>query len=83
MEGEWMRSIRVLGADCPTCRELEENVRRAVAELAIDAHVERVTDMDVITIYGAMMTPALVIDGTLATAGPVLSIAEIKELLSG
>jgi small redox-active disulfide protein 2 len=72
----------MLGADSPACRELEENVRRAVAELAVEAHVERVTDMDVITIYGAMMTPALVIDGELKAAGRALPTAEIKRLLA-
>jgi len=77
-----MRLIRMLGADSPACRELEENVRRAVAELAVEAHVERVTDMDVITIYGAMMTPALVIDGELKAAGRALPTAEIKRLLA-
>ena len=78
-----MRWIRVLGADCPGCRELEANVRRAVAELAIEACVERVSDMDVITIYGALMTPALVIDGELKAAGRALPAAEIKGLLAG
>jgi small redox-active disulfide protein 2 len=77
-----MRLIRVLGADSPACRELEEKVRRAVVELAIEARVERVTDMDVITIYGAMMTPALVIDGELKAAGRALLTAEIKRLLA-
>jgi small redox-active disulfide protein 2 len=78
-----MRLIRVLGADSPACRKLTENVRRAVAELAIEAEVERVTDMDVITSYSAMMTPALVIDGQLKTAGRVVPAAEVKTLLAG
>ncbi len=76
-----MRSIRVLGADSAECRELEENVHRAVRDLAIEVRVERVTDMDVITMYGAMMTPALVVDGQLKTAGRVLPAEEIKGLL--
>jgi small redox-active disulfide protein 2 len=78
-----VRSIRVLGADSAECRQLETNVHRAVGDLAIEVCVDRVTDMDVITMYGVMMTPALVVDGELKAAGRVLPTEEIKGLLAG
>jgi len=37
--------IEVLGTGCPKCMSMEQNVKKAVAELAVQADVEKVTDM--------------------------------------
>lgn len=41
---------------------MEENTRKAVEELGVDATIEKVTDMKDILSYGVMKTPALVVD---------------------
>ncbi|MBN2831256.1 MAG: TM0996/MTH895 family glutaredoxin-like protein [Candidatus Omnitrophica bacterium] len=74
--------IEILGVGCPKCKQLIANAEMAVKELNIQAEISKVTDIDKITEYGVMMTPALVVDGTVVSAGKVLSKDEIKKILS-
>lgn len=74
--------IKILGTGCPKCKKLEANALTAVAELGIEATVEKVTDLDKIMDYGVMMTPALVIDDKVVSSGKILAVADIKALLS-
>ncbi len=76
-----MRRVQVLGPGCPKCEKLKCHAEEAVAELGIDASVERVTEIMEITDFGVMMTPALVVDGEVKVVGKVPSTEEIKELL--
>ncbi|OGX49499.1 MAG: redox-active disulfide protein, partial [Omnitrophica WOR_2 bacterium RIFOXYA2_FULL_38_17] len=55
--------IEVLGMGCPKCKQLLNNVQKAVDQKGIVAELVKVEDMDKITEYGVMMTPALVLDG--------------------
>jgi len=73
--------IEVLGMGCPKCKQLLNNVQKAVDEKGIVAELVKVEDMDKITEYGVMMTPALVLDGVVKVAGKVSSVEEIKGLL--
>jgi small redox-active disulfide protein 2 len=74
--------VKILGTGCPKCKKLEEFVRKAVAELGITVEVEKVTDLDKIMDYGVMMTPALVIDEKVVSSGRLLSVNDIKALLT-
>lgn len=71
--------IEILGMGCPKCKMLYENVKKAVRERGVRAEVLKVEDMDKITEYGVMMTPALVIDGQVKTTGKIPSTEEIKK----
>jgi small redox-active disulfide protein 2 len=73
--------IKILGTGCPKCKALEENAKKAVQVLSIDAGIEKVTDLNKIMEYGVMMTPALVIDEKVKSAGKVLTQDQIKKLL--
>ena len=73
--------IEILGMGCPKCKMLYENVKKAVEEKGVQAEVVKVEDMDKITDYGVMTTPALVIDGEVKSSGKTLSAGEIKEWL--
>ncbi len=75
--------IQVLGMGCPKCKVLEERARQAVAELGIEAEVEKVTDMGRIVAMGVMSTPALAIDGAVKSAGRVLTKDQVVEMLKG
>ncbi|MCR4415635.1 MAG: thioredoxin family protein [Thermoguttaceae bacterium] len=77
-----MRLVQVLGPGCPKCEKLKKNAETAVQELCVEATVEKVTDINVITGFGVMMTPALAIDGEVKSVGKVLSPDEIKKLLA-
>lgn len=73
--------IKVLGSGCANCKKLEENTRKAVEELGIDATVEKVEDLKTILSYGVMKTPALVVDEKVKAMGRVLTSEEIKKYL--
>lgn len=73
--------IKVLGPGCPNCHMLEENVKKALKELGIDAKVEKVTDMFEIMKY-TMSTPGLVVNGKLKHKGkPLPDLEKVKSLI--
>jgi small redox-active disulfide protein 2 len=74
--------IEILGVGCPKCKQLTDNAQEAVKELNIQAEIGKVTDIDKITGYGVMMTPALAVDGVVVSSGKVLSKDEIKKIIS-
>ncbi len=73
--------IKILGTGCPKCKMLEENAGKAVAQTGTDAEVVKVTELNDIINYGVMVTPALVIDEEVKSAGKVLSPQEISAFL--
>ena len=77
-----MMKIEILGAGCPKCKQLAANAEAAVKEFNMAAEISKVTDIDKITGYGVMMTPALAVDDTVVSAGRVLSKDEIKKIIS-
>jgi len=76
-----MKTIQVIGTDCPKCKLLAEHAETAVKELGIEARVEKVTEIDKIIAMGVMATPALAVDGVVKSSGRVLSTKDIQELL--
>jgi small redox-active disulfide protein 2 len=74
--------IKVLGSGCANCVNLEKAARAAIADLGIDATIEKVTDYPTILGYGVMSTPGLVVDEKLVLAGRVPNAAQLRELLA-
>jgi len=75
--------IQILGSGCSKCKLLEQHAREAVAELKLEAEVEKVTDIDKIVELGVMMTPALAIDGVVKSVGRVLTKDQVIDYLKG
>jgi len=75
--------IEVLGTGCPKCQSTEQNVRKALAELQLQAEVVKVTEIDDILARGVMFTPALVIDDKLVLQGKIPTVDQIKQLVKG
>ncbi len=73
--------IQILGTGCPSCLKLAENAKQAAAEAGVEAEIVKVTDINEITSFGVMMTPALAVDGQVKILGKVASIEEIKKVL--
>jgi small redox-active disulfide protein 2 len=76
-----MKRIQVLGTGCAKCKKLKENAEAAAKELGVEATVEKVEDINEITSFGVMMTPALAIDGQVKAVGKVLTVDDIKKML--
>ena len=74
--------IKVLGTGCPRCKALEKATRNVVAEMGIEANIEKEEDIMKIMGYGIMHTPALVINGKVVLSGRVPSTSEIKEVIN-
>lgn len=75
--------IEVLGTGCPKCMSVERNVKKALAELAVLADVEKVTDIQQIIQRGVMSTPALLIDGKVVLQGKNPTVDQLKHLITG
>jgi small redox-active disulfide protein 2 len=73
--------IEILGTGCPKCNQLFENAKQAVSESSLDAEVLKVQDINEITDFGVMITPALAINGEVKSTGKLLSSEDIKALL--
>ncbi len=74
--------IQILGTGCPKCKTLTANAEKAVAELGIQAEIEKITDIKAIMAFGVMMTPALAVDGVIKSSGHLLSPEQIKKIIS-
>ncbi|MFI3292458.1 MAG: thioredoxin family protein [Rikenellaceae bacterium] len=75
-------NIKVLGTGCASCKALETTVREVVADMGIDATVQKVEDLMDIMNYNVMSMPGLVVDGKVVSAGKKLSASEVKAILS-
>jgi small redox-active disulfide protein 2 len=74
--------IEILGTGCPKCEELAKNAKTAIEQLGVDAVVSKVTDIAEIADRGAMMTPALSVDGEIKLVGKVATPEELKILFA-
>jgi hypothetical protein len=79
--------IEVIGLEppCEWCDRLIENVREALALSKIDATVVKkwVLSQEVRDKYGLLLSPALVVDGMVASQGKVISVEKLVSLLGG
>lgn len=73
--------IKILGSGCANCKKLEENTKKAVKKLKLDAKVVKVSEYRDIASYGVMRTPAIVINERVVSYGRVLTVEEIINIL--
>jgi len=76
-----VKELRILGTGCAKCTKLYEMTEQAATDLQLDYDLQKVSDLQEIMKYGVMMTPALVVDGTVKSVGKVPSLDAIKEML--
>jgi small redox-active disulfide protein 2 len=72
-----MLSIKVLGPGCDNCKKVEAIAWQAVANLGVEAHVEKITDRAEYPKYGLIATPGLVINGKLVCGGRIPAEPEV------
>jgi len=73
--------IKILGAGCPTCDRLEQDLMGLIEELDVQANLEHIRDIKKISQYGVMGTPAIVINDKVKVVGSVPSKARLKEFI--
>lgn len=74
-------TVEVLGTGCKKCQQLEANAKAAIALLHLDAEIHHITDPIEIAQRRILSTPALAINGTVASKGRLLTSEEIQSLL--
>ena len=72
--------IKIIGTGCANCLRLEENTRTA-SILKLNAEFIRVKTIAEIMAYTILGLPALVVNEKVLSAGKVLKVDAIKELL--
>ena len=77
-----MLHLQVLGTGCPKCEKLAAVVTDVAEELGVPYRLEKVTDIRRIIACGVMMTPALMVDGTVKVVGKIPSVDELKSMLT-
>jgi small redox-active disulfide protein 2 len=77
-----MKKLQILGVGCPKCRKTAEVVEEVANSLGIEYELEKVTDVNEITKFGVMMTPAFAVDGEVKVVGKVPSAEEVKKILA-
>jgi len=77
-----MKKIQILGTGCPKCKKLAENAEAAAKNLGIEYEIEKITDINDIISFGVMAAPALAVDGDVKSSGKVLSMEDLKAMLT-
>ena len=79
-QGDLM-NIKILGSGCSRCKILEEIFRKVVSELKISADIEHIHEIEKFADYGAMTTPAAVINNELVVEGRIPTENEVREIV--
>ena len=62
---------KILGPGCQKCDQTEKLVKDVVAEIGIEAQIEKITNALEIAGYGVFGTPAVVVDGDVKCVGKI------------
>ena len=73
--------IKILGTGCANCIALKKVVDEAVSQLGGDTKVIKEEDINEIMKYKVMSMPGLVINEKVVSAGKLLTLDEVKELI--
>ncbi len=74
-------NIEILGTGCAKCNSLEKATRAVAERLGLDCEIVHVTELARFASYGVMVTPALVVDGTVKLSGRLATEAELTKIL--
>ncbi|MBP7688392.1 MAG: thioredoxin family protein [Thermoflexales bacterium] len=72
-----MLDIKVLGPGCDNCKKVEALAKQAVANLGVEAAIEKIIDRTEYPKYGLLYTPGLVINNKLVCGGRIPTEAEV------
>lgn len=73
--------VKIIGEGCPDCSRLYDNTLAALAELGMEADIQKVGNLIDIVKLGVLSAPSLMVDGKLLIAGKVASRKEIIKVL--
>ena len=77
-----MLVIKVLGSGCENCKKVDAVAHQAVANFALEAQFEKITNYEEIMKYPILSTPGLVINEKLVCAGRIPTVSEVTTWLA-
>jgi len=77
-----MLTIKILGPGCPNCHKVEENARKAVTYMGLQAEFTKISDYQEIQKYHILGTPGLVINDKVVCAGRIPEESEVMTWLA-
>ena len=75
-------NIKAIGSGCDKCDKVYAIVGEAVAELSLNAEIEKVEDLLEIVKLGVMSAPSVMVDGKLVISGRVPTKEQVKKILN-
>ena len=75
-------TLTVMGSGCTKCNKLEQNVRQALEETETKANVVHITDIKEMLNRGIMSAPALLLDDEVVSTGKLVTVKEIKKIIT-
>lgn len=72
-----MITVKVLGSGCANCKRLEQITHKVIENLAIEAEIVKVTDLQEIMDHGVLNTPGLIVNDEVVSSGRIPSETEI------
>ena len=73
--------ILILGQGCYSCNKLEQDILALLSETKIQASLNHITDPALMSQYGRVSMPALIINGEIKSQGTLPMISTIKKWL--
>jgi hypothetical protein len=73
--------VMLLGLGCFSCHQLEKDIMAVLAETGIKASLNFITDPSLMTPYGDLPMPALIINGKVKSKGVVPTKLQVKKWL--
>ncbi len=73
--------ILILGQGCYSCNKLEQDILSLLSETKIQASLNHITDPALMSQYGSLAMPALIINGEIKSQGTLPMIGTIKRWL--
>lgn len=80
-DGRGFLEVVILGPGCYSCNKLEQDVMAVLSETGIQASLNHITDPNIMSQYGIIATPALIINGKVKSKGTLPSKSMIKKWL--
>lgn len=71
--------VEILGPGCQKCTKTYELAQEAVQKTGVTAEIIKIKDINTITNYGVMTTPALAINGRVKIAGRIPKREDIEK----
>jgi small redox-active disulfide protein 2 len=69
--------IKVCGPGCANCSKAESIVKEAVADVGVDAEIQKISDFAEMAKLGVLSTPAIIINGDIKCVGKVPTKKEV------